>query len=67
MLYKSLLVQLTKVNFGVALADANRTFPTGEVDHRIIGTVLGTGSRTSNGSITDQFAGDYVIVQLGIK
>lgn len=39
---------------------------TGEVNHRIIGTVLGTGARTTNGSITDQFVGDYVIVQLDV-
>lgn len=29
-----------------------------------IGMILGTGSRSSNG-ITDQFAGDYVVVKLG--
>jgi len=29
-----------------------------------LGMVLGTGSRTSN-AVTDQFAGDYVIVKLG--
>ena len=29
-----------------------------------LGMVLGTGSRTSN-TVTDQFAGDYVIVKLG--
>ena len=29
------------------------------------GTVLGTGSRTSQGGLTDQFAGDYLIVKLG--
>ncbi len=30
-----------------------------------IGMVLGTGSRSSQGGLTDQFAGDYVIVKLG--
>lgn len=31
-----------------------------------IGTVLGTGSRaTTNGGLTDQFGGDYIIVKLG--
>ena len=30
-----------------------------------LGTVIGTGSRTSNGSVTDQFEGDYFIVKLG--
>lgn len=30
-----------------------------------IGMVLGTGSRASQGGLTDQFAGDYVIVKLG--
>lgn len=29
-----------------------------------IGMILGTGSRSSNG-VTDQFAGDYVVVKLG--
>lgn len=30
-----------------------------------LGMVLGTGSRASKGGLTDQFAGDYVIVKLG--
>ena len=30
-----------------------------------IGMILGTGSRSSKGGLTDQFAGDYVIVKLG--
>jgi hypothetical protein len=30
-----------------------------------LGMVLGTGSRVSQGGLTDQFAGDYVIVKLG--
>ena len=30
-----------------------------------IGLVIGTGSRTSSGGLTDQFAGDYVVVKLG--
>ena len=30
-----------------------------------LGMVLGTGSRSSKGGLTDQFAGDYVIVKLG--
>jgi hypothetical protein len=30
-----------------------------------IGMVLGTGSRASSGGLTDQFAGDYVVVKLG--
>lgn len=30
-----------------------------------LGMVLGTGSRASQGGLTDQFAGDYVIVKLG--
>ena len=29
-----------------------------------LGTVIGTGSRSSNAGITDQFAGDYFIVKL---
>ena len=30
-----------------------------------IGLVIGTGSRTSSGGLTDQFAGDYVVIKLG--
>jgi len=30
-----------------------------------IGMVLATGSRVSSGGLTDQFAGDYVVVKLG--
>ena len=30
----------------------------------VIGTILGTGSRASQGGLTDQFAGDYVIVKI---
>tara|TARA_R110000803_G_scaffold12993_5_gene36759 strand:- start:23006 stop:23572 length:567 start_codon:yes stop_codon:yes gene_type:complete len=30
-----------------------------------LGTILGTGSRASQGGLTDQFAGDYVVVKLG--
>lgn len=30
-----------------------------------LGMVIGTGSRTSSGGLTDQFAGDYVVVKLG--
>ena len=30
-----------------------------------LGLVLGTGSRVSQGGLTDQFAGDYVVVKLG--
>ena len=30
-----------------------------------LGMILGTGSRSSKGGLTDQFAGDYVIVKLG--
>lgn len=30
-----------------------------------LGMILGTGSRSSQGGLTDQFAGDYVIVKLG--
>ena len=33
--------------------------------NKSIGIVLGTGSRASQGGLTDQFAGDYVIVKLG--
>ena len=29
------------------------------------GTVIGTGSRASQGGITDQFAGDFVVVKIG--
>jgi hypothetical protein len=29
------------------------------------GTVLGTGSRASQGGLTDQFAGEYIVVKIG--
>lgn len=32
---------------------------------QVIGTVIGTGTRTSQGGITDQFAGNFVVVKLG--
>ena len=34
-------------------------------DSLSLGTVIGTGSRTSQGSVTDQFDGFYAIVKLG--
>lgn len=30
-----------------------------------LGMVIGTGSRTSSGGLTDQFEGDYVVIKLG--
>ena len=30
-----------------------------------VGTVLGTGSRASQGGLTDQFAGEYIVVKIG--
>jgi len=30
-----------------------------------LGTVLGTGSRASQGGLTDQFAGEYIVVKIG--
>ena len=34
-------------------------------DATSFGTVIGTGTRTSNGGITDLFAGDYLVVKIG--
>ena len=31
----------------------------------VIGTVIGTGTRVSQGGLTDQFAGNYAVVKLG--
>jgi hypothetical protein len=47
---------------GVTFAQAG--VATGDGGQKIIGTVIGTGTRSSAGDITDQFAGDYVIVKL---
>lgn len=51
---------------GFEVAGANGTVgpaTVGSADS--LGMVLGTGSRSSQGGLTDQFAGDYVIVKLG--
>jgi|TARA_X000000950_G_scaffold264163_1_gene337135 hypothetical protein len=32
---------------------------------KAFGTVIGTGSRASQGGLTDQFAGEYIIVKIG--
>ena len=34
-------------------------------DSAAFGTVIGTGSRTSQGGLTDQFAGEFVVVKIG--
>ena len=39
--------------------------PIGQTAQKSIGLVLGTGSRASQGGLTDQFAGDYIVVKLG--
>jgi len=50
--------------FEVAAADGS-IGPIDVKDTGSLGMVLGTGTRTSQGGITDSFAGDYVVVKLG--
>jgi len=50
---------------GFELSAAGTIGPIGQTSNKAIGTVLGTGSRVSQGGLTDQFAGDYIIVKLG--
>ena len=52
---------------GIALSPtaSGKVIPCGATDSNKIGTVIGTGSRTS-GTITDAYAGDYAIIALGL-
>lgn len=58
---------LYTVGTGIQISDNNVGKITGvaPTDSAAFGTVLGTGSRSSNGGLTDQFAGEYLIVKIG--
>jgi len=55
------------VGTGIAISATN----VGKIDAAVptdgatFGTVLGTGSRASQGGLTDQFAGEYIVVKIG--
>lgn len=55
------------VGTGIQISDNNVGKITGvaPTDGAAFGTVLGTGSRSNNGGLTDQFVGDYLIVKIG--
>jgi len=55
------------VGTGIAIsANAGKVTGAAPTDSTAFGTVIGTGSRaTTNGGLTDQFGGDYIIVKLG--
>lgn len=55
------------VGTGIQISDNNVGKITGvaPTDGAAFGTVLGTGSRSTQGGLTDQFAGDYLIVKIG--
>ena len=55
------------VGTGIQISDNNVGKITGvaPTDGAAFGTVLGTGSRSSQGGLTDQFAGEYLIVKIG--
>jgi hypothetical protein len=50
---------------GFEIAGAGTIGPIAANASGSLGLVLGTGSRVSQGGLTDQFAGDYVVVKLG--
>ena len=50
---------------GFEVAGDGTVGPATVVSAESLGMILGTGSRSSKGGLTDQFAGDYVIVKLG--
>jgi hypothetical protein len=51
---------------GVAIgATAGKISGVVATDSASFGTIIGTGSRTSSGGLTDQFAGEYMIIKFG--
>lgn len=52
---------------GIQMSYTNAGKVTGAAatDATSFGTVLGTGTRTSQGGVTDVFAGDYLVVKIG--
>ena len=53
------------VGAGFEIAGAGTIGPVAANASSSLGVILGTGSRVSQGGLTDQFAGDYVVVKLG--
>ena len=53
------------VGGGVALGASGKLAPCGPTAAEKVGTVIGTGSRSS-GTITDAYAGDYAVIALGL-
>ena len=53
------------VGGGFEIAGSGTIGPVAFTNAKCIGTILGTGSRVSQGGLIDQFAGDYVVVKLG--
>ncbi len=55
------------IGSGITMSHTNAGKITGVAPHTTgaFGTVIGTGSRSSNAAITDQFDGEYVIVKIG--
>jgi len=58
---------LYTVGTGIRISNDNSGVVTGvaPTDTEAFGTVIGTGSRSSQGGLTDQFDGDYIIVKIG--
>lgn len=58
---------LYTVGTGIKVSDNNEGKITGvaPTDGSAFGTVIGTGSRSSQGGLTDQFAGEYIVVKIG--
>jgi len=55
------------IGSGIKISNSNAGKITGvaPTDSTAFGTVIGTGSRASQGGITDQFAGEYAVVKIG--
>jgi hypothetical protein len=53
------------VGDGFEVAGAGTVGPATLGSATSLGSILGTGSRASQGGLTDQFAGDYVVVKIG--
>ena len=58
---------LYTVGTGIKMSDSNSGVITGVApsDGSAFGTVIGTGSRSSNGGLTDQFDGEFIVVKIG--
>ncbi len=57
---------ITAVGLGFEVADGGKISGVASTPGGTsLGLILGTGSRSSNAGVTDQFAGDYVVIKLG--